>query len=158
LANPPVATIQFNAQLAESLGQLDHFVRLLEREQELLKQVEVEALLDLVEQKTAAMRQLQAGENTRAQTLSRHGIDASPKGIAAWIAAQPESVRNLWQRYLTLAQRAQQLNAENGILIQTHMRHNQQALTVLMAASGPALYDADGLTSSKPGGRLFGSV
>ena len=158
MANPSIVTIQFNAQLAESLGQLDHFVRLLEREQVLLGQVEVEALLDLAEQKTAAVRQLQAGENTRAQTLQRHGIDATPKGIAAFVADQPEAVRNLWQRYLVLAARAKQLNAENGILIQTQLRHNQQALSVLMNASGPTLYDADGMTASKPGGRLFGSV
>ncbi len=158
MANSPVITIQFNAQLAENFGQLDHFVRLLEREQELLKQPDIEALLSLAEEKTAAVRRLQTGENTRVQTLSQHGVDATATGIAAFIAAQPDAVRTLWQRYLALAARAHALNTENGILIQTQLQHNQQVLSMLMAASGPSLYDAGGLSAGKPGGRLVGSA
>ncbi len=158
MANPTLAAIQFNAQLAEHLGQLSHFVHLLEREQTLLKAIEVESLLALAEDKVTIVRRIQAGENMRAQTLSRHGIDASARGMAAFVAAQSEQVRELWQRYLVLAARAQALNEENGILIQTHMRHNQQALTVLMASTGPALYDAGGLTATRPGIRSFGKV
>jgi flagella synthesis protein FlgN len=144
--------------LAEGFGQLNHFIRVLEREKELLNNLEIEALLSLAEEKTAAIRQLQNSENTRALTLARHGVDPSPNGILAFIEAQPETTQAQWRRYLDLAKQAQELNNSNGQLIQHNLRHNQLALNVLMAAAGPSLYDAEGHASSRPGGRSFGTV
>ncbi|MCL2658334.1 MAG: flagellar protein FlgN [Betaproteobacteria bacterium] len=144
--------------LAEGFGQLNHFIRLLERERELLNNLDVEALLSLAKEKTTVIHQLQNSENTRALTLARHGIDPSPRGISAFIETQPETTQALWQRYLDLAKQAQELNNSNGQLIQHNLHHNQLALNVLMAVAGPSLYDSEGHTSSRPGGRSFGTV
>ncbi|WP_374401370.1 flagella synthesis protein FlgN [Niveibacterium sp.] len=147
---------QFSALLAEVSGQLERFVRLLEDEHELLITGQIEALLSLAEDKTAAVRQLQQAENARALLLSRSGIDARAGKIAEFIAQLPEQTQRAWRHYLDLAARAQQLNLRNGEFIRDQLRANQQAMSVLLASTGPSLYDADGVTSSRPGGRLFG--
>jgi flagellar biosynthesis protein FlgN len=60
---------------------------------------------------------------------------------------------------MELARRAHSLNQENGALIRTRMQHNQQALSVLLAAPDQAgLYGPDGQTWGGPGKRHLGSV
>lgn len=149
---------QFSALLAEVSGQLERFVRLLEDEHELLVTGQVEALLGLAEDKTAAVRQLQQAENARALLLSRSGIDARASQMAEFTAQLPEQTQRAWRHYLDLAARAQQLNFRNGEFIRDQLRANQQAMSVLLASTGPSLYDAGGITSTRPGGRLFGQA
>ncbi|GAA5183937.1 hypothetical protein GCM10025771_36760 [Niveibacterium umoris] len=149
---------QFAALLAEASSQLERFVRLLDDEHELLLTGKVEALLTLAEDKTAAVRQLQQTENARALLLSRAGVDASAARIGDFIALLPQQTVNAWQHYLGLARRAHDANARNGTFIRDQLRVNQQAMSVLLAHSGPSLYDADGITSARPGGRLFGQA
>lgn len=148
--------LQFTALLTETIGQLVHFVRLLEAEQACLTDAQTDALLQLAADKSAAVRQLQAAENSRALLLARHGIDPSADGVNAWVAEQADSIRQHWARYLDLVQRAHELNALNGRLIRDQLKGTQQALAVLLAASGPALYGADGQPTTRPAGRLFG--
>jgi len=149
---------QFSALLAEVSGQLERFVRLLEDEHELLVTGQVEALLGLAEDKTAAVRQLQQAENARALLLARSGSDARAGKIPEFIALLPEPTQRAWHHYLELAKRAQTLNLRNGEFIRDQLRANQQAMSVLLASTGPSLYDADGITSSRPSGRLFGQA
>ena len=54
----------------------------------------------------------------------------------------------------------QNLNRINGALIQTKLRNNQQALTILLnvANSAQGLYGADGQTHISSSRRILGSV
>jgi len=149
---------QFSALLAESIGQLERFVRLLEDEHEMLRSARVEALLSLAEDKTAAVRQLQQSENARALLLGRAGFDARAGKMASFIESLPETSQKAWARYRELAAAAQDMNQRNGTFIRDQLRASQQAMAVLLASSGPSLYDASGMSSARPGGRLFGQA
>lgn len=154
---PSFAAIRFSALLSENTGQLAHFVELLKHEQELLIEGRVEELLALAEDKTAAVRQMQSAENSRALALSADGIDPSPESVAAFVQSEGKALQNAWTRYLALAREANELNQLNGKLIRQHLQNNQLALSVLLSASEVPLYNADGLSPAKPPGRLLGS-
>lgn len=149
---------QFSALLAEASAQLERFVRMLEDEHALLVSGKIESLLTLAEDKTAAVRLLQQTENARALLLSRAGIDVRAGAISAFIEQLPDAGQRAWLHYLDLARRAQDYNLRNGEFIRDQLRANQQAMSVLLASSGPALYDAGGITATRPGGRLFGQA
>lgn len=149
---------QLRALLGDLVAQLTRLNILLENEQALLVDGQVEALLALAEDKTAAIRQIQSAENLRAVTLAHGGVANEKNALARFFAEQDAPLQELWQHYGTLARRAHELNQLNGQLIQQHMRHNQQALTILLAAAGPTLYGSDGQTANRPSGRLFGSA
>lgn len=155
---PSPAAIRFGALLSENIGQLVHFVELLKREQELLVEGKAEELLSLAEDKTAAVRLLQSGENTRTLVLARDGVNTSTQGIQAFVRSESQALQNAWARYLDLARQADELNRLNGKLIRQQMQNNQQALAILLSASEIPLYGADGQTTTKPPGRLFDSV
>lgn len=154
---PSLAAIRFSALLAEHTGQLTHFVELLKREQELLAEGRIEALLELAADKTAAVRQLQDAENTRALALASDGVEATAQGIAAFVEREGDALSEAWQRYLALAREANELNLISGKLVRQQMQNNQLALNVLLASSEIPLYDADGQSSPRPTGRLIGS-
>lgn len=152
-----LAAVRFSALLSENTGQLVHFVELLKHEQELLIEGRVEELLALAEDKTAAVRQMQSAENTRALALSTDGIDPSAESVAVFVHGKGKALEEAWARYLALARQASELNQINGKLIRQHMQNNQLALSVLLSATEIPLYNADGLSSAKPPGRLLGS-
>ena len=68
--------------------------------------------------------------------------------------------REPWNQLLDLAREAEQANRRNGILIETHLRHNQQALAVLKTAANPgnSLYGPNGQISGITSGRPLGKV
>lgn len=49
-----------------------------------------------------------------------------------------------WQRMLQLAEGLQYSNLHNGLLLQQHIEHNTQALTILNTCHGKSLYGPDG--------------
>lgn len=124
----------------------------------MLLSAQVEALLTLAEDKTAAVRQLQQSENARAMLLGRAGIDARAGKVASFVEALPDAGRAAWARYLELAAAAQDMNLRNGTFIRDQLRASQQAMAILLANSGPGLYDASGMSSARPGARLFGQA
>ena len=149
---------QFAALLAEAIGQLERFARLLEDEHEMLLAAQVDTLLTLADDKTESVRQLQQSENARVMLLGRAGIDARAGQMPRFVETLPESGKKAWARYLELAHNVQTMNQRNGTFIRDQLRASQQAMAVLLANSGPVLYDADGLSSARPGGRLFGQA
>ena len=155
MSNITAVTIQFNAQLIDSIAQLGQFIQLLERERELLTTGETEALLELAQSKQAASRRLQDAENARALMLSRNGQATDREGVMRFVSRNQEALGTTWRRYQDMARQANEMNRENGIYIREQMRNNQQALAVLLTAAAPSLYDEDGLTPKRPGGSRF---
>ncbi|MEZ0238659.1 MAG: flagella synthesis protein FlgN [Methylophilaceae bacterium] len=147
--------------LQQEQAALDGFINLLQQEQEALVAANVEKLQSLSELKQKHSELLNNLAQQRVATLERAGFKSDAAGVAAWLASQPASVKESWKKLLEGAQVAQQLNQTNGKLIQTHMQHNQQALSALMNAANRAdVYGADGQPRTGPGPsqRIIGKV
>jgi len=155
---PDEAINSFRALLADTIGQLEEFVRLLDKEHKLLEASDAEALLSLATDKSAAIQRLQRSENARALTLARHGVENTRLALDAFIAGPGKMSAQAWQHYLKLVERVRDMNRDNGILVREQMHFNQKALGALLSASETGLYDAGGLAVGRPGGRHLGSV
>ena len=149
------------ADLAIHLGAerdaLRAFVALLETEQQALVDGHIEQLLELADKKTQSAHELNRLENVRKDKLRAHGVAANK--MEGWLRSHARDSLQTWQDVLRLAGQAQQINRSNGVLIQSRMRHNQQALTVLHNAVSAAhgLYGPDGQPRGPSSGRSLGS-
>lgn len=131
---------------------LDRFIDILQQEQSALVVADVDALQSLAADKQHLSEQLNTLSQQRSALLQRAGFTANAEGVKTWLATQPVEVRQAWEKLLVSAQTAQRLNQTNGKLIQTHLQHNQQALTALMGAANRAdVYGADGQPRTGPG-------
>lgn len=153
----PNADAIFALLLKAEFDRIQEFLRILKQEQHFLIQGDVEQLQALATHKTGLIEKLAEFNNQRTQQISRAGFDNSASGIAAYldsIKAQ-DATRKLWEKLLDIAREADQINRSNGILIDTHLRQNQQALSVLLNAAKPgtSLYGPNGQISGAAGGR-----
>jgi len=156
-----VTATKFAVSLQAELDAFREFIDTLQQEQAALIEGDIDRLLLLVPGKTALMEKLSAFSNERGRKLAAAGHENNPAGLAAWFKATGASdeTRKLWNQLLDLAREAEQANRRNGILIDTHLRHNQQALAVLQTAANPgSLYGANGQISGLSSGRPLGKV
>lgn len=147
--------------LQQEQAALDQFIELLQQEQAALVAADVDKLQSLSELKQQLSEHLNTLAQQRVAQQERAGYSADASGTRAWLAAQPPAVGDAWKKLLATAQTARDLNQTNGQLIQTHMQHNQQALSVLMGAANRLdVYGADGQPLSGPGGgqRIIGKA
>lgn len=147
--------------LQQELTALDQFIALLQREQKALVAADVQALLPLTEDKLKLSEQLNALARARGAALAQAGYAADANGVRQWLAGQPRAIAAAWGKLLDKAHTAQRLNETNGKLINTHLQHNQQALTALMNASNQSsVYGPDGQPriGSAPAQRIIGKV
>lgn len=137
-------------------AQLTQFVALLQEEREVLAQRNVEPLFALAERKNQIAGQLQKFADARTSLLAQAGLPHDRDGIVALLGS-PDS--DPWTRYLALAGEARSLNRDNGQVVTEMLKHNHQALAVLLANSDqPAVYGPDGHARPRPGSRHLGSV
>ncbi len=136
------------------------FVTLLETEQQALVSGNTEQLLALVDSKVLAAQSLGKLANERRESLLACGGKVETDGLTSWLQTNAANSLPVWNGILQLSEQAQQLNRTNGILIQTRLRQNQQALMVLQNAtdSTNGLYGPDGQPSMSASGRTLGSV
>ncbi len=152
--------------LGEESAKLVEFLGLLKREQELLSRGEantantIDALLPLVDKKTALAAELAALAQSRERLLAALGLAAGRSGMETWLARPDRTAqRPAWQRLLDLASQARDLNETNGKLIALNLQHNQQALATLMTAANRAMnYGPDGQQQADKGGRILGKA
>lgn len=152
--NPLAAS--FSARIRAEREVFQEFHRTLQLEQDALLKGETEVLLELAPRKTQLIEKLSAMSAERQRGLAAAGHENNQAGMVAWLDAMgaDAATRKLWQELLDLAREAERVNRSNGILIDTHLRHNEQALAVLRAAANPGgLYDTKGYISGTPGGR-----
>ncbi len=82
--------------------------------------------------------------------LGRAGLPAQDSSMAAWIGRQSDaSALAQWRELLDFAQRAQELNRTNGLLIQRLSVRNQAALAALRGPGEATLYGQSGLSGSR---------
>lgn len=143
------------SQLNNELAELRKFVILLTSEQQSLLDNDTDTLMTLSEAKTLAANQLMEIGNTRRKTL----LSGTADNMETWIVKNAPNQKPIWSEIQKLAAQAQNLNTTNGELIQSRMRHNQQALGVLYNSSKSAagLYGPDGQANINNTGRHLGS-
>lgn len=140
--------------IEDEVSLLTDFIALLEQEESLLVEGQTDALLALSNQKTQVYRRLQFLHDDRSRIVAR----SRQGGFQALLAAIPDGTAR-WDTLLDLAAEAQRRNGVNGQLIAERMKHNQAALSVLLAAADqPQLYGPDGQSRPTARGRPLGSV
>lgn len=153
---------EFAQKLGAEIEAFQEFHHTLQQEQAALIKGEIDRLLQLAPVKTALMEKLSTFSAERGRQLAAAGHENTPAGLAAWFNAigVNDETRKLWDQLIDLAREAEQANRRNGILIETHLRHNQQALAVLQTAANPgnSLYGANGQISGMSSGRPLGKV
>jgi flagellar biosynthesis protein FlgN len=146
--------------LSQEVQTLRSFIALLSDEQRLLVSGSAEGLTALAEEKTRTATTLGRLAASRDQELAHLHFPAGRAGMDAWILTNEGSPRKGdWDQLLHLAAKSRSLNDENGKLITLHLRHNQQALSVLMAAADQtSTYGPDGHPRQGTPGRSLGSA
>ena len=159
MSEQPLDRQQVARLLADEVSLLDDFIVVLKREESLLLDTKTDALVELAEQKTAVYRRLQFLSDQRSRLFAAARLELNDASMSAALANDATALAN-WQKLLELAAEAAQRNQINGKLISEKMQHNQQALTVLMAAASQpgATYGPDGQSRPHLSGRRFGSV
>ena len=142
--------------LDKEVSALRKFIDILTSEQKALLDNAFEQLIPLSETKTQAAGELMEIINLRRNSLLTNGTD----NMESWLAKHAPAGQALWNEIRKLAEQAQNINTINGELINSRLRHNQQALSVLHNASKNAagLYGPDGQTNLSSSGRHLGSV
>lgn len=147
----------FSALIKAEFDGFQEFLQLLQQEQGALIKGDVDQLTQLAARKSELVETLAGLGAQRNACISAAGCESSASGIAAYLDAikAQGATRELWSKLLGLAREADQINRSNGILIDTRLRHNQQALSVLHSAANPAasLYGPDGQISGAASGR-----
>ncbi len=148
----PAVLAELTSRLHTERDALRAFVTLLETEQQALLGGQPEQLLKLAGDKTQAVHELNKLANAR-------NVGTEPSGMETWLQTHAAGSLPLWREIQQLATHSRQLNHINGELIQSKLRHNQQALTVLhlAARSASGLYGPDGQTNLPTSGRSLGS-
>jgi flagella synthesis protein FlgN len=157
VTHPPAAGLA--TRLYAECDALKAFVALLETEQQILVGAQTEQLLALSEQKTLAVQELSGLAQERRSHFVTCGVKGGANDITAWLQNHDPDNLPAWQEILQLAERMRQINDTNGILIQSKLRQNQQALIVLhnAASHAGALYGRDGQHHLPTLGRPLGS-
>jgi flagella synthesis protein FlgN len=127
-----------------------------------LRQADVSSLLTLAKEMAQQAQQLVQIADVRNRWLVALGCTRDRSGMEQGLqscagAGAGAGAADAWRELLQLAETASQLNKINGILIGQRLRYNQQALSVLQAATRSAgLYGADGQPTLFSGGRQLG--
>ena len=135
------------------------FVALLETEQQALIGANTEKLVALSDSKIQAANELGKLAVERKNELNTCGASEGAGSATAWLKSNALELLPIWQSIQQLAGKAQQMNRTNGILIQSRLRHNQQALMALQnaARTTSGLYGPDGQPHLETSGRILGS-
>lgn len=161
----PNGAAHFLANLKAELEAFQGFCDILKAEQESLTQGHIDnliALAKLKSEKIVLLTQLSAERNRYLQSQS---LPPNQKGMEALIdpdgspVTSSEDIAKIWHKLIDFAQTAEQLNSSNGVMIETKLQHNQQALAILQSATNQAsLYGPDGKTHAMGIGRPLGKV
>ena len=136
--------------LNQAITVLESFNQTLLQENDLLLTTHDDAdLYAFTQQKTEFLAELEQQHEACGLALKALGLEHSHEGLVAAAELDAE-LASVVQHFVALAEKAQHQNNQNGIIIQTYLEHNQQALqavTALMQRS-EQVYTAQGKTRS----------
>ncbi len=154
------ASAFLQAMTAEAVA-VQQFVSLLKLEQTSLSNGNIDNLPEFAEQKNKFSIHLSNIAAQRNTALSAQGFAADRAGVEAWLAKYPEeqSARKAWQKILSLAADAREMNRLNGELIQMRLQYISKALEALHSGSKSLdLYGPDGQSTPSDKRRIYGAV
>ena len=139
--------------LAQEKEIMGHLLFSLEKEHALLlDSYSNDALFDLTELKNHYADQLAQTAKQRDALLVALGFETGIEGLRA-AQNEHEAVRTSVHELLELTEKAQALNEENGLLINTYLEYSEKAIETLDKANptkgADQVYDAKGLKSVK---------
>ena len=140
------------------------FCDILQNEQESLTQGHIDNLIALAKLKSDKVLILTQLSTARNQFLQQLSLPPNQQGIERLIHSNKTTIAkdrlaSTWQQLIEFAKTAEKLNMSNGIMIDTKLQQNQQALAVLQsAANQSSLYGPDGKTNATGMGRPLGKV
>lgn len=137
--------------LQHETGLIEQFIVILEAEAStLLEPGGNEALEASTHAKNELAGQLAQASAARDALLAQLGYSAGKAGLDAAGLSSPQ-LQAVTGNLFELAERARQLNAANGYIIETFLKYNQQALDTLRGLAGIGnLYDASGRAQNAP--------
>jgi flagella synthesis protein FlgN len=159
-------TGEFAASIKAELEAFRELVQVLQTEEDTLIRGDVDQLSELARTKSEKVILLSQLAAKRTQFLTRQGFSGDRAGMGKWLEQHDvggaQEISAIWNELIEQAELSRQLNQTNGMVIETRLRHNQQALAVLQAAAmqQSATYGPDGQTHTHiPGmGRPLGKV
>lgn len=154
------ATVFLQAMTAEAVA-IQQFVSLLKLEQTSLSNGNIDNLPEFAEQKNKFSIHLNSLAEQRNTALTAQGFGADRAGIEAWCTKYPEeqNTRKAWQKILSLAAEARELNRLNGELIQMRLQYISKALEALQSGKKSLdLYGPDGQSTTPDNRRIYGAV
>ena len=143
------------AGLAHELEFARELLDCLRQEQTYLIQADVDALGACAARKNSLVEQMNMLAKARMQALTHAGHPVTEAGMLAWLAEQPDAVRDDWRRLMDLATPGKELNRTTGLLIHQHLNRNQGGLQALRGGGQPAVYGRDGQQNVRTSGRTF---
>jgi flagellar biosynthesis/type III secretory pathway chaperone len=159
---PAANAANFVAAIRDEREALIAFTGLLEAEQDALVQGDADRVAALAAQKSTQIDLLTHLGSLRSRYLASQNLDASTEGMVAWLRRNPgfaTAVKKIWQELLALAEKAKQINLNNGALIESRLQQVRTKLTVLhSAANAGGVYRADGQLRGMRSTRILGQV
>ncbi len=155
---------EFAASVKAELDAFRELVQVLQTEQDALIQGDVDQLIELARIKSEKVILLSQLAAKRSQFLTCQGFSADRTGMGKWLEGHntggTRGISAIWDELIKQAELSRHLNQTNGMVIETRLRHNQQALAVLQAAAmqQSATYGPDGQTHVSGMGRPLGKV
>jgi flagella synthesis protein FlgN len=146
--------------LRDETAALHDFIAVLQEEQTALANGHLEQLLPLAKSKGELAGRLSALDEERLRAIGASAASDRAQRMTTWLGSSTDpTLAAAWSVLLGLAATARELNATNGNLIAERIRHNQQALAVLLDTGDASLYGPDGQTRLGGGsGRALGSA
>ncbi len=118
----PISFIQDAQLVAELLDALS-------REQSSLVMADIDAIEDLMKEKSDLLQRINMAAKLRYGDLAVNGFEANESGMLAWLKRQAKPALNQqWLNFQKTLSQAKEMNRLNGILINKHFNRNQQLL------------------------------
>ena len=117
---------------------LSRFTEILQQEQQALVKVDADQLALITNDKVKQAEVLNGLATLRVAALEKLGVQSDRASVETWLKSQPNEMTNTWNDLLSAAKIAQQLNQSNGALIESQLRHNQQALNTRVSSPSHA--------------------
>lgn len=148
------ALAQLHACLIQENDLLGEFIKVLEAETLALTEAASEqALAESTAHKNSYAEKLADVSERRMTLLAQLGYSTDKAGLDAAALEHP-SLQVVCRQLYDTAHQANELNVSNGVIIDTFLTHNQQALETLRALAGMGnLYDANGRTHADAKGQ-----
>jgi len=135
----PLHTSNFASALEIEKNTLKEFIKILKKEEDALVEGKIEEIDYLASDKSRLIEKLMQIDDHRNEYLQNQGLALEKctvnNSLKVQYLDQPE-IQISWNELLALAKISQKISHSNGLIISTHLQHNQRAFAALHCAAG----------------------